>query len=97
MKVAVVGCGLVGASIGLALRERLGAHVAGVDLDARPALDVGALDEAGPLAEMLAEAEAAFVAVPVPALPEVTNGAGPAVPMVASWHDLLRLFAPDRR
>jgi putative hydrolase of the HAD superfamily len=32
---------------------------------------------------------------PSPALPEVTNGAGPAVPMVASWHDLLSLFAPD--
>jgi putative hydrolase of the HAD superfamily len=32
---------------------------------------------------------------PSPALPEVANGAGPAVPMVASWHDLLSLLAPD--
>ncbi len=47
MKVAVVGVGLIGGSIGLAARERLGAEVAGFDpggVDA--ALDVGAIDRA---------------------------------------------------
>lgn len=72
MRIAIVGTGLIGASIGLAARERLGAVVAGVDPDPEPALAAGAIDEAGSLAEALEGAEAAFVAVPVPALPETT-------------------------
>ncbi|HKH18389.1 MAG TPA: prephenate dehydrogenase/arogenate dehydrogenase family protein [Solirubrobacteraceae bacterium] len=73
MKIAIVGVGLIGGSIGLAARERLGAHVAGFDpapgvLDA--ALDVAALDRAAPdVASALEGAEAAFVAAPVGALP----------------------------
>ncbi|MEO6496588.1 MAG: prephenate dehydrogenase, partial [Solirubrobacteraceae bacterium] len=67
MKIAVIGTGLIGASIGLAARQRLGAMVAGVDPDPGPALAVGAIDEAVSLAEALDGAEAAFVAVPVPA------------------------------
>ena len=73
MKIAVVGAGLVGASIGLAARQRLGATVVGVDPDPEPALAAGALDEAAPLGEALAGADAAFVAVPVPALVRVTK------------------------
>ncbi|MCW2990185.1 MAG: Prephenate dehydrogenase [Solirubrobacterales bacterium] len=75
MKVAVIGTGLIGASIGLAARERLGAAVAGVDPDPGPALAAGAIDEATSLAEALEGADAAFVAVPVPALAEVTAAA----------------------
>jgi prephenate dehydrogenase len=81
LKVAVIGTGLIGASIGLAASERLGARVAGVDPDPGPALAAGALDEAGSLAEALDDAEAAFVAVPVPILAEtvaaVLAAAGP--------------------
>ena len=46
----VVGTGLIGASIGLALRGQ-GWHVSGIDLDearASRALDLGAVDEVGP-------------------------------------------------
>ena len=73
MRIAIVGVGLIGGSIGLAARERLGAEVVGFDpaagvLDA--ALDVGALDRAAPdAATALAGAEATFVAAPVGALP----------------------------
>jgi len=71
--IAVVGVGLIGGSIGLAARERLGAEVVGFDpapgaLDA--ALEVGAIDRAAPdLGAALAGAEVAFVAAPVGALP----------------------------
>lgn len=62
-RAAVVGTGLIGGSIGLALR-RQGWHVSGVDADAsraRLALDLGALDEVGadPAAALT------FVATPV--------------------------------
>jgi prephenate dehydrogenase len=73
VRLAVVGVGLIGGSIGLAARRRLGATVAGFDpaagvLDA--ALEVGAIDRAAPdLAGALDGAEAAFVAAPVGALP----------------------------
>ncbi len=73
MKIAIVGVGLIGGSIGLAARERLGADVVGWDpgpgvLDA--ALEVGALDSAaGGAAAAIEGAEAVFVAAPVGALP----------------------------
>lgn len=68
----MIGTGLIGASVGLAARERLGATVAGVDPDPSAALAVGAIDEAVPLADALEGAETAFVAVPVPLLAETT-------------------------
>src|SRR5918997_4795834 len=79
MKLAIVGVGLIGGSIGLAARERLGAEVVGFDpgagvLDA--ALEVGALDRAAPdAAAALDGAEAAFVAAPVGALPAAVAAA----------------------
>ncbi len=84
MRVAVVGVGLIGGSIGLAARERLGATVTGFDpgagvLDA--ALDRGALDAAAASpAEALAGAEAAFVAAPVGALPALVGEVLAAAP-----------------
>jgi prephenate dehydrogenase len=63
----VVGTGLIGGSIGFALRKR-GVHVAGTDADmtrARRALDLGALDEIG----LDPSADVTFVAVPVGAIP----------------------------
>ena len=77
--VAVVGVGLIGGSIGLAARERLGADVRGWDpgegvLEA--ALERGAVSAAcGSPDEALAGAGAAFVAAPVGALPAAVNEA----------------------
>ena len=73
MKIAIVGVGLIGGSIGLAARERLGAEVAGFDPATEglaTARDVGAIDRvAADLRSALDGAEAAFVAAPVGALP----------------------------
>jgi prephenate dehydrogenase len=79
VRIAILGVGLIGGSIGLAARERLGADVAGFDpgdgvLDA--ALQVGAVDRAAPsAAAALDGAEAAFVAAPVGALPGAIGAA----------------------
>jgi prephenate dehydrogenase len=72
VNVAVVGVGLIGGSVALAARERLGATVSGYDSSERAlraALDRGALDRAGgSIAEAIAGADVVFVAVPVEAL-----------------------------
>jgi prephenate dehydrogenase len=69
MKVAVLGVGLIGGSIGLAARRRLGAHVVGYDADAdamRRALEMGAIDEAvADIPSVMRDADYAFVATPV--------------------------------
>jgi prephenate dehydrogenase len=68
MRLAIVGTGLIGASVGLAAKRR-GATVVGFDEDhaaAEVAAERGAVDAvAGTLAEALREAELAVVAVPV--------------------------------
>jgi prephenate dehydrogenase len=72
LRIALIGVGLIGGSVGMAARHRLGAEVAGFD----PAPGVlaeagarGAVDEAcESVAEALAGAEIAIVAVPVDAL-----------------------------
>jgi prephenate dehydrogenase len=75
--VAVVGVGLIGGSIGLAARERLGAAVQGWDPDPdalAAARERGVLDRAGnSLEEAVEGADTAFVAAPVGALPEVVG------------------------
>jgi prephenate dehydrogenase len=70
--VAVVGVGLIGGSIGLAARERLAAEVRGFDpAEGEQALARGAVTSAaGSIAEAVAGADVAFVAVPVGVLPE---------------------------
>ena len=71
MIVAVVGVGVIGGSVGLAARRRLGATVRGVDPHAGAALEAGAIDEAhDDLGAALDGADAAVVAVPLGALPE---------------------------
>jgi prephenate dehydrogenase len=68
--VAVVGVGVIGGSVGLAARRRLGATVRGVDPRAAEAVAAGAIDEAhDDLAGALDGADAAFVAVPLGTLP----------------------------
>jgi prephenate dehydrogenase len=76
LRVAIVGLGLIGGSIGLAAK-RAGARVCGFDADpavrAR-ALERGAIDvSAEDLAGAVADAEVAFVATPIGALPEAVR------------------------
>ena len=73
MRIAVLGVGLIGGSIGLAARHRLEAEVAGFDPDrdllAR-AEELGAIDSAHEsAAAAVHEAELVFCAAPVTALP----------------------------
>jgi prephenate dehydrogenase len=72
-KASVVGTGLIGASIGLALR-RHGWHVSGIDLDearASQALELGAVDVVGPNPD----AELTFIATPAGATASAANRA----------------------
>jgi prephenate dehydrogenase len=72
LKVAVLGVGLIGGSIGLAAKRRAGAEVRGFDPDERVlehALARGVIDvRAADVADALAGAQVAFVATPVGAL-----------------------------
>jgi prephenate dehydrogenase len=77
--VAVLGVGLIGGSIGLAARQRLGAEVVGHSRSPETverALALGALDRgAGSVAEACAEAEVVFCAGPVALLAEQARAA----------------------
>ncbi len=72
-RIAVLGVGLIGGSIGLAARHRVGAAVSGWDPESENtdrALELGALDEsAGSAEEACAGADVVFCAAPVAALP----------------------------
>jgi len=73
LRLALLGVGLIGGSVGLAARQRLGAHVVGWDPDPAVralALERGALDEAVDDPARLGPADVALVAVPVGALAE---------------------------
>ena len=72
-RASIIGTGLIGGSIGLALRSR-GWHVTGRDGDAerlREAVEVGAVDATG----LDPAAEVTFVAVPVGAVPDAVREA----------------------
>lgn len=75
MRVAVLGVGLIGGSIGLAARSRLDAHVAGFDPDRailQRAQEVGAVDAVHEsVTAAVAGADVVFCAAPVRALPEL--------------------------
>lgn len=79
MTVAVVGVGLIGGSVALAARERLGVRVRGYDPEPEvlaAAGERGALDEvAGSAAEAVEGAETVFVAAPVGELPGAVGDA----------------------
>jgi prephenate dehydrogenase len=79
MRVAVLGVGLIGGSIGLAARQRLDAAVAGFDSDPRNAergLELGALDHAASsVPEALEGAGIVFCAAPIGALPALVTEA----------------------
>jgi prephenate dehydrogenase len=76
-RIAIVGLGLIGGSIALAARERLGAHVFGYDVSAEArdaAVERGAVEDAADgVAAAVEGASAAFVAVPVGSLSEVVE------------------------
>ena len=72
MRVALLGVGLIGGSIGLAARERLGAHVVGWNRSPaalETALEMGAIDEAVSSLDGLGDADIAVAGVSVDALP----------------------------
>jgi prephenate dehydrogenase len=73
MRIAVLGVGLIGGSVGLAVRARLDAQVAGFDPDADlldRAAELGAIDSAHrTVAEAVEGADLVFCAAPVAALP----------------------------
>jgi prephenate dehydrogenase len=73
MRIAVLGVGLIGGSIGLAARRRLHADVSGFDPDAdllERASELGAIDRAGEsVASAVEGSELVFCAAPVTALP----------------------------
>jgi prephenate dehydrogenase len=75
MKIAVIGVGLIGGSIALGARERLGAATVGFDSASEAldeALERGAIDSAAnDIGEAVAGADAVFVAAPVGTLPDL--------------------------
>lgn len=75
MRIAVLGVGLIGGSIGLAAKRRLGAEVSGFDAEpanARRGVELGALDRMGEtIPDALDGAEVVFCAGPVGVLPEL--------------------------
>jgi prephenate dehydrogenase len=79
LRVAVLGVGLIGGSIGLAARRRLGAHVRAYDPDATVlsrALELDAIDEpCEQIATAVHEADYVFVAAPVGAVVKTVRDA----------------------
>jgi prephenate dehydrogenase len=79
LKVAVLGVGLIGGSIGLAARRRLGAHVVGYDPDGDAlsrGVKLGVIHEpAGDVATAVIKADYAFIATPVSSAVEVARAA----------------------
>jgi prephenate dehydrogenase len=79
LKVAILGVGLIGGSIGLAARRRVGASVCGYDPDPQAcaaALRLGAIDEQAPdIAAAVADAQVVFAAAPVGVLAETVREA----------------------
>jgi prephenate dehydrogenase len=79
MRVAILGVGLIGGSVGLAARKRAGAYVCGYDPDEtalQVALELGAIDERAPeLAAAVDGARVVFAATPVGVLAETVREA----------------------
>jgi prephenate dehydrogenase len=83
MRVALLGVGLIGGSIGLAARERLDAHVVGWNRSPGPlqtALESGAIDEAVTSLAQIGEADVAIASVSVDALPAAVRDLCDALP-----------------
>ena len=108
MRIAVLGVGLMGGSIGLAAREHVeGAEVVGFGRDPerlRSALERGAIDRAaGSIEEAVEGAELCFVCAPVGALPGLVRAALDAsgddtlvTDVGSTKHDLVSRIADPR-
>jgi prephenate dehydrogenase len=107
VRIAVLGVGLIGGSIGLAARSRSQASVCGYDPDPHvraAALELGAIDEQSmDVAGAVAGADVVFVAAPVGALAETVRlaldsaGPGAVVSDVGSTKRLLADAGSDER
>jgi prephenate dehydrogenase len=108
MKIAVLGVGLIGGSIGRAARERMGAEVAGWGRNRTTidrALELGAIDHAPPTLEEACEgAEEVFCCAPVAALSEqvaaALAGSGPETVVTdagSTKRELVAEFGGDER
>ena len=67
-KVAIIGLGLIGGSIGLAIKHKIDAQVIGFDINpnsATTALAMGAIDQAGSFPESVQQADLIFIATPI--------------------------------
>ena len=83
MRVALLGVGLIGGSIGLAARERLGAHVVGWNRSPaalETALANGAIDEAVSSLSEIGDADIAVASVSIDALPAAVRDLCDALP-----------------
>ena len=83
MRVAVAGIGLIGGSVGMAARRRLGAHVVGWNRSPaalEAALECGAIDEAVTSVADIGTADIAIAGVAVDALPGVVRELCDALP-----------------
>jgi prephenate dehydrogenase len=92
VRVAVIGVGLIGGSIALAARQRLGATVTAWDPDPRvltAALERGAIDHAADgTAAAVKDAELAFVAAPVGVLAKTIDAVLRAAPQTCAVTDV---------
>jgi prephenate dehydrogenase len=82
-RVALLGVGLIGGSIGLAARQRLGAYVVGWNRSPaalETALSMGAIDEAAATLDELRSADVAIASVSVDALPGAVRDLCDALP-----------------
>jgi len=74
VRIAVIGTGLIGGSVGMAARRRLAAEVRGCGPEAPRAVERGALDVAcATVQEALDDADAAFVATPLGVLEQTVS------------------------
>ena len=83
VRVALAGVGLIGGSIGLAARERLGAYVVGYNRSPAAlelALERGAIDEAATSIAAIGTADIAIAGVAVDALPATVRALCEALP-----------------
>lgn len=83
MRIALAGVGLIGGSVGMAARRRLGAHVVGWNRSPAAlelALERGAIDEAVGSIDEIGSADIAIAGVAVDALPAVVRALCEALP-----------------
>ncbi|HVP03580.1 MAG TPA: prephenate dehydrogenase/arogenate dehydrogenase family protein [Solirubrobacteraceae bacterium] len=89
LTVAVIGTGLIGGSVGMAARRRLGARVRGTGRRAPQGVELGALDQAcADAGTALDGADVAVVCAPVDVLPEVTRDVLAAAPQACAVTDV---------